>query len=247
MDRLWVRGSFPRAFLARNAAQSHAWRRDFVQTFLERDLPQLGFRTPAATLFRFWSMLSHYHAQIWNGAELARAFAVTEATVKHWLDILTGTFMVRVLQPWHENLGKRQVKSPKVYLADSGVLHTLLDVADRDKLERHPKVGASWEGFVIEQVIDHLRARPEECFYWRTQQGTELDLLVVRGSERRGFEVKIAKAPESTRAMHIARTDLKLERVDVLHAGQETFPMTEGLRAVSMRRLRLDVEPLRRP
>jgi len=245
-DRLWLRGSFPRAFLARTETQSYAWRRDFVQTFLERDLPQLGFRTPAATLFRFWSMLAHYHAQIWNGAELARAFAVTEATIKHWLDVLSATFVVRVLAPWYENLGKRQVKSPKVYVADAGLLHVLLDVANRDELRNHPKVGASWEGFVIEQIIAHLGARPEECFYWRTQQGAEIDLLVVRGRERRGFEIKLATAPEPTRAMHIVRADLKLGQIDVLHAGKETFPMTDGLRAVSLRRLRQDVEPLRR-
>jgi uncharacterized protein len=246
LDRLWLRGGFPRAFLARSEAESTRWRRDFLQTFLQRDLPQLGFRIPAATLYRFWSMLAHYHAQIWNGAELARAFGVTEATVKHWLDVLEATFAVRVLRPWYENLSKRQVKAPKLYLSDSGVLHTLLDIGTRDELRLHPKIGASWEGFAIAQIVEHLGARPEECFYWRTHQGAELDLLVVRGRERRGFEVKVTRVPEATRSMRIACEDLRLERIDVIHAGPDTFPMNDQLRAVSARRLLDDVAPLKR-
>ena len=195
LRRLWLRGGFPRSYLARSDAMSLEWRQHFIRTFVERDLPQFGVQIPAGTLGRFWSMLAHYHGQTWNGAELARAFGVSDMTVRRYLDLLAATFVARVLPPWHENLGKRQVKSPKVYIADSGVLHTLLGIRSHDDLERHPKVGASWEGFGISQVVDHLRAGWDECYYWRTHAGAELDLLIVRGRKRRGFEFKRTTAP----------------------------------------------------
>jgi len=244
-DRLWLRGSFPAAFLARSEATSADWRRDFVRTFLERDLPQLGVRVPATTLRRFWTMLAHYHAQVWNSAELSRAFGVTAPTVRHYLDTLTAALVLRQVPPWFENLGKRQVKAPKVYLADSGLLHTLLGIPTREALEGHPKVGASWEGFALGEVITRLRAYPEECFFWATHAGAELDLLVVSGTQRWGFECKRTVAPRLTRSMYIALADLRLERLDVIHAGEDTFPLADNVRAVALRRIFEDLAPIR--
>ena len=189
-DDLWLRGGFPRSFLAADDHQSFEWRRAFVQTFLERDLPQLGIRVSAVTLQRFWRMLAHYHAQLWNGAELARAFGVSSSAVRRYLDLLTGALVIRQLQPWHENLGKRQIKSPKVYVSDTGLLHSLLGLKTRADLDSHPKIGASWEGFVLSELILHLGARPEECYFWATHSGAELDLLVVRGNRRLGLRAR---------------------------------------------------------
>ena len=244
LRRLWLRGGFPRSYLARSDSTSVEWRLNFTRTFVERDLPQLGAQIPAATLGRFWSMLAHYHGQTWNGAELARAFGVSDMTVRRYLDLLAATFVVRVLPPWHENLSKRQVKSPKVYISDSGLLHSLLGIGTPDDLERHPKVGASWEGFGISQVVDRLRAGWHECFFWRTHAGAELDLLVVRGRIRRGYEFKRTMAPTVTPSMRQALVDLKLSSLDVVHAGADTFPLAKGIRAVALSRLHLDVEPL---
>jgi predicted AAA+ superfamily ATPase len=244
LDRLWLRGGFPRSFLARSEKVSGDWRRDFVRTFLQRDLPQLGITIPSETLGRFWSMLAHYHGQVWNASEFARSFGVADTTVRRYLDTLAATFVLRILPPWHENVGKRQVKSPKVYVADSGILHTLLGVGERRDLERHPKLGASWEGFGIEQVVACLRARREECFFWSTYAGAELDLLVVRGRHRFGFEIKRTAAPSLTPSMRVAMEDLGLERLDVIHAGAETFPLAPRVRAVSFSRLLTDLPPL---
>jgi predicted AAA+ superfamily ATPase len=243
-ERLWLRGGFPAAFLAQSEAASADWRRDFVRTFLERDLPQLGVRVPSITLRRFWTMVAHYHAQVWNSAELARAFGVTAPTVRHYLDTLTAALVLRQLPPWFENLGKRQVKAPKVYITDSGLLHTLLNIQTYADLEGHPKVGASWEGFTLGEVITRLGAHPEECFFWATHAGAELDLLVIRGNRRWGFEFKRTVAPRLTRSMHIALTDLRLERLDVVHAGDQTFPLADAVRAVALRRLFDDLAPL---
>jgi uncharacterized protein len=174
--RLWLRGGFPRAFLARSDAESLRWRHDLIRTYLELDLPGLGITIPAQTLHRFWSMLAHYHGQVWNGAELARAFAIAESTVRRYLDLLANTFMLRILQPWGENLGKRVVKAPKVYIADAGLLHALLDIETSRDLDQHPKIGASFEGFALQEVVRVLGARPEQCAFWATYQGAELDL-----------------------------------------------------------------------
>ena len=244
LNRLWLRGGFPRSYLARSDTTSGEWRQNFIRTFVERDLPQLGVQIPAATLGRFWSMLAHYHGQTWNGAELARAFGVSDMTVRRYLDLLAATFVVRVLPPWHENLSKRQVKSPKVYISDSGMLHTLLGIQTHDDLDRHPKVGASWEGFGLGSVVDRLRAGWHECFFWRTHAGAELDLLVVRGRIRRGFEFKRTTAPAVTPSMRQALVDLRLSSLDVIHAGSATFPMAKGIRAVALSRLHQDVRPL---
>jgi predicted AAA+ superfamily ATPase len=244
LDLRWVRGGFPRSFLAPDDAESLRWRNDFISTFLERDLPRLGITIGAPTLRRFWTMLAHWHGQTWNGAALARNFGVSDKTVRGYLDILESTFVARQLQPWHENFGKRQVRSPKVYLRDSGLLHALLGISSERDLQAHPKVGASWEGFALGQVIRRLGARPEECFFWATHGGAELDLLLVRGSERRGFEFKRTSAPRRTRSMTTAMTDLRLDTLDVLHAGDKTFPIGERMRAIAARDLLDQIDAL---
>jgi predicted AAA+ superfamily ATPase len=237
LDRLWLRGGFPRAFLATTEAASFEWRRDFVGNLLERDLPQLGIGVPAPVLRRFWTMLAHYHGQTWNSSELARAFGVGDTTVRRYLDHMTAAFMVRSLQPWHENLGKRQVKAPKVYIADSGLLHQLLDIRDLEQLQTHPKVGASWEGFALQETIRKLGAHPDECFFWGTHGGAELDLLVVRGKQRLGFEIKRTDTPQLTPSMRHALHDLKLDRLWVVHAGRDEFPLHERTTAIGLEKL----------
>lgn len=246
VDRLWLRGGFPRAFLAASTTISNEWRREFIRTYLERDLPQLGVGVPATTLHRFWTMLAHYHGQLWNASEFGRAFGVADTTIRRYLDALSATFVVRQLQPWHANIRKRQVKAPKVYVADSGLLHTLLDISDQIGLEHHPKVGASWEGFALTQVIERLQARADQCFFWRTHTGAELDLLVVSGRLRMGFEFKRSTSPATTPSMRSALHDLKLDRLDVVHPGADTFPLAPHIRAVALVRLLKDVDPLKR-
>jgi len=244
-ERLWLRGGFPRAYLARTEAESVRWREEFIRTFLERDLPVLGLRIPAPALRRFWTMIAHYHAQIWNASELGRAFGVAHTTVQRYLDVLTETYMVRQLPPWHENLSKRQVRAPKVYLRDSGLLHVLLGPRDARALESHPKVGASWEGFALHAVIERLGARPGEIYFWATHGGAELDLLVVRGSVRLGFEFKRTAAPRVTPSMQVAFRDLRLRRLVVIHGGTEAFDLARGIRAVPLGRVVRDLTPLR--
>jgi predicted AAA+ superfamily ATPase len=243
LARLWLRGGFPRAYLAASDAESAEWRQDFIRTFLERDLPSLGIRIPAPTLRRFWTMLAHYHAQVWNGSELARAFGVAHTTVRGYLDLLDAALVLRQLQPWHENLSKRQVKSPKIYVADSGLLHGLLGIETAEGLESHPKVGASWEGFVIEQILSRLRLRWDQCWFWATHAGAELDLLVITEQGRRGFEIKRTTAPKITPSMRNAIADLRLDRLDIIHAGEHSFPLAANIRAVAVRRLLTDVDP----
>jgi uncharacterized protein len=230
--RHWLRGGFPLAYTAKSEADSVAWRQQFLQTFLERDIPQLGIQVPAVALRRFWNMLAHYHAQTWNGAELARALAVGESTVRRYLDLLTGVFMVRQLQPWFENLGKRQVKAPKVFVRDSGLLHSLLGIATRRDLEFHPKVGASWEGYAVEEVLKALR--PDEAYYWATHQGAEIDLLLFKNGRRIGVECKRKDAPTLTPSMRIALDDLKLDRLVVVYPGELRYTLAD----------RVDVIPL---
>jgi uncharacterized protein len=233
--RLWLRGGFPLAYTARSEADSLAWRNQFLQTFLERDIPQLGVDVPAVALRRFWTMLAHYHAQTWNGAELARALAVGESTVRRYLDLLTGVFMVRQLPPWFENLGKRQVKAPKVFVRDSGLLHALLGITNRRDLERHPKVGASWEGFAVEEVLKALR--PDEAYYWATHQGAEIDLVLFKHGRRVGVECKRADAPTLTPSMRIALHDLKLDRIVVAYPGDRRYPLADRVEVVPLAEL----------
>lgn len=230
---LWLRGGFPRSFLARTERDSFGWRQSFVQTFLERDIPQLGVRVPSHALRRFWTMLAHYHGQIWNAAELARSMGVGENAVRHYLDVLSGAFMVRQLQPWFENVGKRLVKAPRIYLRDTGLLHLLLGVGTRNELLAHPKLGASWEGFALEQVL-RLLGSDRDAFFYRTHAGTELDLLIHRGTKRYGFEFKHADAPEPTKSMHLAIADLGLEALYVVHPGDGTYTLSERISAVPL-------------
>ena len=241
-ERLWLRGGFPRSYLARSNAESNEWRQGFIASFLERDLPQLGITISSMTLRRFWTMLAHYHGQIWNASEFSRSFGVADTTIRNYLDILTSALVVRQLLPWHENIGKRQVKSPKVYIADSGILHTLLNIRAMRDIEGHPKIGASWEGFVIGQIMHQLRARPEECYFWATHAGAELDLLIVRGRRRYGFEIKRTTSPRITPSMRSALIDLNLNRLDVIHAGEDTFPLARCIRAVSIARILEDIQ-----
>jgi hypothetical protein len=244
LAQLWLRGGLPRAFLAKSDDASQTWRRSFQQAFFARDLPGLGVTIPAVTIERFWSMLAHWHGQIWNSSEFARSFGVADSTVRRYLDLLTATFLVRQLRPWHANLGKRQVKSPKVYLADSGLLHTALGVRGAEDLQRHPKVGASWEGFLLDAVVARLGARTDECYFWGTYAGAELDLLVVRGQRRLGFEFKHTEAPQLTPSMHIALADLRLDELVVVHGGSRSWPMADRIRAVAARELLRAIEPL---
>ena len=244
-DRLWVRGGFPKSFLLRSDRESMEWRHSFIRTFLERDLPALGVTVAADTMRRFWSMLAHYHAQLWNGSEIGRSFGVADTTVRSYLDKLSDALVVRQLKPWHENLGKRQVKAPKIYIRGSGLLHALLNLATKRDIDGHPKVGASWEGFVIDQIVQHLGVSAEETYHWRTHQGAELDLLVIRGGLRLGFEVKRTVAPEVTPSMRSAIQDLKLKSLTVVHAGEATFPLTKQIRAVAICDLLQAVKSLR--
>ncbi len=243
-DRLWMRGGFPRSYLASSNPTSMEWRKSFISTFLERDLPQLGVSIHSTTLRRFWMMLAHYHGQVWNSSELARSFGVADTTVRNYLDLLTHVLVVRQLPAWHENLGKRQVKAPKVYLADSGILHALLNVHSKRDLDGHPKVGASWEGFVVGQVARQLGARPEECYFWATHAGAELDLLVVRGKKRIGVEIKRTVSPRVTPSMRSALADLRLQRLYVVYAGERVYPLDRRIDAVPLSRLLSDLEPL---
>lgn len=231
-EQLWLRGGFPRSYLAASNEDSLAWRESFIRTFLERDIPQLGISVPAAAMRRFWTMLAYAHGQIWNASDLARSMGLSDKTVRSYLDILSGAFMVRQLQPWFENVSKRQVKSPKVYLRDSGLLHSLLGLSDRHALLGHARLGASWEGFAIEQI---LRAfEPREAFFWATHGGAELDLFFLRGGKRFGFEVKFSEAPAITRSMRIAQHDLGLDWLWVVHPGPHRYDVEPGLTVVPL-------------
>jgi uncharacterized protein len=227
-----LRGGFPLSYLANTEADSFAWRKNFIQMFLERDLPQWSVRVPSVTLLRFWTMLAHYHGQIWNTAEMARSLAISEPTTRHYLDILEGVFMVRVLQPWHANLKKRQVKSPKVYLRDSGLLHNLLGIRSELDLQTHPKRGASWEGYVIEEVLKVVT--PDEIYYWATHNGAELDLLLLKDGRRFGVECKRVDSPRLTASMRTALVDLELERIFVIYPGDLAFPITDRITALPL-------------
>jgi len=231
-SRHWLRGGFPLAYTARTEADSLTWRRQFLQTFLERDLPQLGIRIPAVVLRRFWNMVAHYHGQIWNAAELARALAVNESTVRRYLDLMTGVFMVRQLPPWFENLGKRQVKAPKIYVRDSGLLHTLLGVTSQHDLEHHPKVGASWEGYAVEEVLKALL--PDEAYYWATYNGAEIDLILFKDGRRVGVECKRADAPALTPSMRIALADLKLDQLSIVYPGEKKYSLAKNVEVVPL-------------
>jgi len=227
LDKLWLRGGFPPAFLAASDEDSLAWREGFIRTFLERDIPQLGITIPAPAMRRFWTMLAHYHGQTWNASELARSMGLSDKTVRSYLDILTGTFMIRQLQPWFENIGKRQVKAPKIYFRDSGLLHALLGLSERHGLLAHPRVGASWEGFAIEQILRAVQ--PPEAFFWATHTGAELDLFFLHRGRRYGVEAKFNEAPAVTKSMRIALRDLSLDHLWVVYPGKSSYPVDEKI------------------
>lgn len=232
MNTLWRRGGFPLSFTARTEEDSRVWRQHFISSFLERDLPQLGLNVPAPAMRRFWAMLAHYHGQTWNAADPARSLGVSEPTVRKYLDWLTGTFMVRQLQPWHENIGKRQVKAPKIYFRDSGLLHELLGIRDESALATHPRSGASWEGFAVEQIL--RIAAPDEAYFWATYAGAELDLLMIKDGRRVGVEIKRVDAPRLQPSMQIAMRDLKLDALYVVYPGAQRYAIAERIEAVPL-------------
>lgn len=241
---LLSRGSFPRAFLAESDEASLEWRQFFIDTFLTRDLPMLGSQVPPTTLRRFWTLLAHCHGQVWDAADLARSMGVSAPTVRRYLDLLTSVFLMRQLPPFFENIGKRQVKSPKVYFSDSGLLLALLDIGNFHDLLAHPKLGAVWEGFALGEVLYTLEARESEAFFWGTHAGAEMDLVLVRGERRRGFEMKFSDTPKVTKSMLIALEDLKLDRIDVIHPGAHSFPLSEKIWATAISKLADDLPPL---
>jgi predicted AAA+ superfamily ATPase len=236
LRRLWWRGGFPRANLAKTDAESRTWQENFIRTFLERDIREFGVQTPATVLRRMWMMLAHYHGQIWNASEIARSLGESHPTVKRHLDVLTGAFVVRQLQPWHENLGKRQVKSPKIYLRDSGLVHALLGVPSARALEGHPKLGASWEGFVVEEILRAVGER--NAYFWATQSGAELDLLLMLRGKRYGVEIKYGDAPSSTKSMRIALEDLTLEKLFVIYPGEQAYQLDEKIEVIPLSQMR---------
>lgn len=230
--RLWLRGGFPRSFLAADDETSDRWRREFVRTFLERDLAQLGFGMSPALMQRFWTMVSHYHAQLWNASEVAASLGIAPSTARLYLDALTQTFMIRQLQPWHENIGKRQVKAPKLYFRDSGIFHRLQGIASWDGLQTHPKLGASWEGFALEEIL--RTAEPDEAYFWAVHSGSELDLMMIRGGRRTGVEFKRSDAPKLTRSMSIAMEDLKLDELVVIYPGARPYEIADRVKALPL-------------
>ena len=234
-DSLWLRGGFPRAWLAPSTAAWRRWMQSFTRTFLERDIPALGAGVPAEALSRFWRMLAHYHGQVWHAAELGRAMDSSARTVNRYRDLLVGTFMVRLLPPWFENLGKRLVKSPKVYLRDSGILHALLDLDAMPALRMHPRYGASWEGFALEQTL--LAHGQREAYFYATQRGAELDLLLPRHGRRWGFEFKCTDAPRTTKSMHIVSQDLRLAHLYVVYPGDLRYPLGDGITALPLKEI----------
>lgn len=243
-ETLWVRGGFPLSFLAAADADSLAWREGFIRTFLERDIPQLGIKVPAPAMRRFWTMLAHYHGQTWNASVLARSLGVSDKTVRTYLDILTGTFMIRQLQPWYENLKKRQIRAPKIYFRDSGLLHSLLTVTDVHSLMGHPKAGASWEGFALEQFLRLIA--PAEAFFWATHNGAELDLLFMDQGQRYGVEIKFNEAPKITRSMQIAIDDLGLSHLWVICPGREIYVLDEKITVCPLERIMDIAESLKK-
>lgn len=232
--KLWIRGSFPRSFLAKTMDESQRWRQNFIRTFLERDIPQLGITIPSTTIRRFWTMVAHYHGQLWNGAEFARSISTSEPTSRKYLDLLTDAYVIRQIQPWYENISKRQVRSPKVYIRDSGLLHSLLSLPGEQILS-HPKLGFSWEGFVIEQTLSIIN--PSETYFWATHGGAELDLFIMHNGRRIGIEIKYADAPTSSKSMRIALNDLRLDLLYIIYPGQKAYALEEKIQVIPLSHL----------
>jgi len=235
LDTLWVRGGFPESFLSDSDEASLHWRQQFIRTFLTRDIPQLGITIPSEQLRRFWLMIAHYHGQNWNASEIAGSLGINYKTAQHYLDILIGSFMIRALPAWTENLGKRVRKAPKIYLRDSGLFHALQRIGTLSELQGHPKLGASWEGLALEQLLRVLRVEPGEAFHWSTHGGAALDVLLVRGGQRWGFELKYADAPRTTKSMRVALDDLKLERLYVIYPGERDYALDDRIKVLALR------------
>lgn len=238
INKLWVRGGFPISYLAENEELSFLWRENYIKTFLERDIPNLGISIPAPQLRKFWTMVCHYHGGIFNASEIGNSLGISYQTAKRYLDILEGTFMIRILQPWYENLKKRQVKTPKIYFRDSGIYHTLLRFSDYESIKLTPKIGASWEGFALEQIIRHYGAEPEECFFWSSHNTAEIDLLIFKNGKRIGFEFKYTDSPKITPSIKISLADLKLDQVKVIFPGAISFTLSEKIEAIGLGSLR---------
>jgi len=230
LKKLWLHGGFPLSYLTEKLDISLAWRKEYIKTFLERDIPGLGINIPAETMRRFWQMLTHVHGNIFNASELGTSLGYSDTTIKRYLDILIGTFMIRKLTPWFENITKRQVKSPKIYFRDSGILHSLIGITDYDSLITNPKLGASWEGFALEETIRSNKADPEDCYFWATHNHAELDLIIIQNGKKKGFEFKYTDSPKITRSMKIAIEYLKLDSLTVVIPGNHDFPLSEQIR-----------------
>ena len=228
-NQLWLRGGFPKSYLAKTDDTSYLWRQNYIRTFLERDIPQLGFSIPPAHMRRAWAMLAHYHGQTVNYSEIAKSLMLSDATIKKYIDILVGTFMIRILSPWFENISKRQVKSPKLYFRDTGILYALLGIASKEQRDTHPKLGAFWEGFALEEIIRALSFKTDEFFFWSTQAHAELDLLVMYHGKRYGFEFKYSDAPKTTKSMHSALQDLSLDKLIIIYPGNLSYALTEKI------------------
>ncbi len=234
IEKLWIRGGFPRSYLAEKDEESFLWRQAYILTFLERDIPNLGFQIPPEQMRRFWLMLVHFHGQIFCASEIGRSLGISDHAVRKYLDIFVGTFMIRILSPWFENLGKRQVKSPKIYFRDSGILHALMGIAKESELHLHPKLGSLWEGFALEEVIRHFQATSEECYFWATQSGAELDLLILKNGKKLGFECKYSEKIKITPSMRIAMDDLHLDHLYIIYPGKDSFPLAENMTALPL-------------
>lgn len=234
MDQLWLRGGFPLSYLAKTDENSYIWRREYTQTFLERDIPNLGIRISPMELRRFWMMIAHYHGNIFNASEIGKSLGLNHKTIRNYTDILIGTFMLREIPPWFENISKRQIKSPKIYFRDSGILHYLLNIPNDESLYHHPKLGASWEGFALESIIRHHEASDGEYYFWATQGHAELDLLIIKNGKRLGFEFKYTDLPKVTKSMTIAMVDLKLDKLFIIFPGKESFSLTNNIDAIGL-------------
>ena len=236
-EKLWIRGAFPRSFLASSEAASYQWRQDFIATFLERDIPQLGFNIPAKSLGRFWQMLAHYHGQIFNASEIGKSLAVSDHTAQRYLDLLSGTFMVRQLRPWNYNTKKRIIKRPKIYFRDTGILHALFDLPEKKDVLSHPKLGASWEGFALEETIKAIRLKEKEIFFWGVHASAEIDLVFQKNGRLYGVEVKYAQAPGFTSSMRMASEELALKHLWVIYPGREAYALNKNVTVIPLTEL----------
>jgi len=235
LEQLWIRGGFPKSYLSKNLKDSILWRKNYISTFLEKDIPALGIKIPSLTLRRFWTMLSHYHGSIFNASELGRSLGIAHTTIRHYLDILSGVFMVRQLQPWLTNLKKRQIKAPKIYFRDTGILHTLLSIENLKDLKMNPKLGASWEGLAVEEIIRYHHAELGDCYFWGTHSGAEIDLLIKTKGHFIGFEFKYADAPKLTKSMQVALNDLGLKELCVIYPGDKEYLLTKNIKVIGLK------------